>query len=857
MKNEDVALIQRILIGDENAFACLIGKYEKQVHAHAWRRIRDFHIAEDITQETFLQVYQKLETLEDATQFSRWLYKIVNNLCNAWFRKNRIKTESLEETDISEIETEAYSQYVATEHAQTTAEAQRDLVEKLLAKLNESDREVIMLHYFEEMTSAEIGTYLGVSENTVKSRIRRARQRLKKYEFMIQETLDITAEREQRSQHQLKGDIIMAKEVKEALNNRSNGTRQASNQILSDTEDYMQWRLPEGAKARLGKGNITGNVAFSPDGNRLAVGSCIGIWIYDVRPGKEKEINLLTEGTGKVNVLAFSPNGKIIASGDLDKKVRLWEADTGQDIATLTGHTWEITSIAFSPDGNTLASSSGILSDFMEDFIEIEPEIRLWNVQTKEIKTTLKGHMKGITCVAFSPDGNTLASSSRDQTVQLWDTQTGEQKSTLAENKGTISAVTYSPDGNILAFAYRNTVKLFDKRTDTHNITVQGDRRNVNAVAFSPDSTTITTGHHDAVHLWDAQTGKHKTTFKVNKKSVRSIAYSPIPSVAYSPDGNTLATTGTDHIVQLWDVQTGKRRKTFKGHTGTFTSLAYSPNGRTIAAGSRRGVGFLWNPHTRQHIATFKGHTSHISALSYTPDGDTVATIGRDGSVRLWDAGNDASQKHTRKHKEIFISHPDEFRAMAYAPDGNTIATGGTEGTVCLWNAQTGKKIAALEGYTDTINALAFAPNSTTLASAGDAKTIRLWSVQTKQVVVTFEGHTEGPNSVAFSPDGTILASASDDKSVRLWDVQTGMQKTMIETTPRLRYISVLFSPNGDIIVTGSRDHLVQLWNTQTGELIATLTGHTAGVNNVVFSPDGNIIASGSHDGTILLWELR
>ena len=215
MKNEDVVLIQLILAGDENAFACLIGKYRKQVHAHAWRKTRDYHIAEDITQEAFLQVYQKLETLEDSTQFSRWLYKIVNNLCNAWFRKNRIKTESLEETDISEIETEAYSQYIATEQAKTTAEAQRDLVKKLLAKLKESDREVITLHYFEEMTSAEIGTYLGVSENTAKSRIRRARLQLKKYESLIQEALDITVEKEQRSQHQLKGDIIMAKEVKD------------------------------------------------------------------------------------------------------------------------------------------------------------------------------------------------------------------------------------------------------------------------------------------------------------------------------------------------------------------------------------------------------------------------------------------------------------------------------------------------------------------------------------------------------------------------------------------------------------------------------------------------------------------
>ncbi len=216
MKNEDVVLIQGILAGDEEAFVSLVSKYQKQVHVHAWRKTGDFHIAEDITQETFLQVYQKLETLEDPTQFSRWLHSIVNHLCIAWFRKNQIPTESLEETDISEIETEAYSQYVAAEHAKTTTEMQRDLVEKLLAKLKEGDREIITLHYFEDMTSSEIGSFLGVSENTIKSRIRRARQRLKKYKPMIQEALDITIEGEQRSQHQLKGDIIMAKEVKDA-----------------------------------------------------------------------------------------------------------------------------------------------------------------------------------------------------------------------------------------------------------------------------------------------------------------------------------------------------------------------------------------------------------------------------------------------------------------------------------------------------------------------------------------------------------------------------------------------------------------------------------------------------------------
>ena len=209
MRNDDITLIQRILAGDAIAFERLVGKYQKQVHTLAWRKVRDFHIAEDITQETFLQVYQKLETLEDPTRFPRWLYVIADRLCIAWLRRNRRHTEPLEDTDISEIETEAYSRYVATEHAKTFADARRDLVEELLAKLKEGNRTVITLHYLEGMTYAEISNFLGVSENTIKSRLRRARQQLKKYEFMVPEALDITIEAEHRSQRHLGGGFGM------------------------------------------------------------------------------------------------------------------------------------------------------------------------------------------------------------------------------------------------------------------------------------------------------------------------------------------------------------------------------------------------------------------------------------------------------------------------------------------------------------------------------------------------------------------------------------------------------------------------------------------------------------------------
>ncbi|MDE0637999.1 MAG: sigma-70 family RNA polymerase sigma factor [Candidatus Poribacteria bacterium] len=214
MKSDTVTLIQRILAGDEAAFASLVSKYEKRVHAYALREIGDFQIAEDITQETFLEVYQKLDTLKAPEKFSTWLYTIVKNLCIAWYRKERFQPESLEEIHISQIETDTYSRYVASEHAKATAYAQRHIVKKLLTKLKESDRQLITLHYFDGMTTDEIGTYLGIPENTIKSRLYRVRQRLKKYEFMVQEELDITIEGEHRSQHQLKGEINMADEVR-------------------------------------------------------------------------------------------------------------------------------------------------------------------------------------------------------------------------------------------------------------------------------------------------------------------------------------------------------------------------------------------------------------------------------------------------------------------------------------------------------------------------------------------------------------------------------------------------------------------------------------------------------------------
>ncbi|MCG9134320.1 sigma-70 family RNA polymerase sigma factor [Candidatus Poribacteria bacterium] len=234
MKTDDAALIQFTLAGDEAAFARLVRKYHAQVHAYALRKIGDFHIAEDITQEIFLEAYQNLENLRDPLKFPAWLFRIANHLCIAWFRKNRSMSELLRESHIIKTDTDTYSRYVALENERDTVEAQRELAQKLLSKLKESDRQVITLHYFQEMTSAEISKYLGVSQNTIKSRLRRAKQRLRQYDLLIQDTVDSSIGTGHSSQHSLQGEISMIDRMSSAILKIKSLSERSRMQLSSD-----------------------------------------------------------------------------------------------------------------------------------------------------------------------------------------------------------------------------------------------------------------------------------------------------------------------------------------------------------------------------------------------------------------------------------------------------------------------------------------------------------------------------------------------------------------------------------------------------------------------------------------------
>ena len=190
MRNDDIALIERTLSGDETAFTLLVEKYQKQVHAIVWRTIKDFHIAEDIVQETFLKAHQKLETLNDPKRFSAWINAIATRRCLAWFRENRLETKVSENMDIAARQSDPYSRYISGEQSKTAAQELREMIKKWLLKLQENERTVVTLHYFDGLSCDEIAAFLGVTTNTIKSRLNRARNRLKKNESLLQSVFD-------------------------------------------------------------------------------------------------------------------------------------------------------------------------------------------------------------------------------------------------------------------------------------------------------------------------------------------------------------------------------------------------------------------------------------------------------------------------------------------------------------------------------------------------------------------------------------------------------------------------------------------------------------------------------------------
>ncbi len=300
--------------------------------------------------------------------------------------------------------------------------------------------------------------------------------------------------------------------------------------------------------------------------------------------------------------------------------MKLWDAATGKELATLTGHSNAVSSVAFSADGRRIASGSG------------DHTVKLWDAATGREIATLTGHSNAVSSVAFSADGRRIASGSWDDTVKLWDAATGKELAILTGHSDHVSSVAFSPDGSRIASGSRDkTVKLWDAATGKEIATFTGHSGLVESVAFSPDGSRIASGSWDnTVKLWDAATGKEIATFDGHSYYVSS--------VAFSADGRRIASGSEDKTVKLWDAATGKQLTTFEGHSGDVNSVAFSPDGRRIASGSEDKTVKLWDAATGKELATLTGHLLSVRSVAFSPDGRRIASGSYDKTVKLWDA---------------------------------------------------------------------------------------------------------------------------------------------------------------------------------------------------------------------------
>jgi WD40 repeat protein len=538
----------------------------------------------------------------------------------------------------------------------------------------------------------------------------------------------------------------------------------------------------------------------------------------------------LTGHFGAVNACVVTTDGRRVVSASDDKTLKVWDLDTGCVITTLKAHADGVNACAVTPDGRRVVSASS------------DETLKVWDLDTGRLLTTLEGHIGSVNSCSVTPDGRRVVSASSDETLKVWDLDTGRLLTTLEGHTEWVRSCAVTPDGRrVVSASDDKTLRVWDFETGRTVATLEGHTGWVNSCAITSDGQrVVSTSDDKTLKVWDLDTGRILATLKDH--------ISWVNSCAITSDGQRVVSASGDGTLKVWNLDTGRVVATLEGHAGRVNSCAITSDGQRVVSASGDKTLKVWELDTAHVVAALEGHTRWVNSCAVTSDGQRVVTASSDRTLKVWDLD-------TGRVVATLEGHTGWVMSCAVTPDGRRVVSASGDQTLEVWDLGTGRVVTTLEGHTRAVNSCAVTPNGRRVISVSDDQTLKIWDLSTGRVVATLEGHTGAVNSCAVARDDCRLVTASDDGMLNVWDLDTGRVLATLEGHTRV-VNGCAVTPDGRCVVSASDDKTLKVWDLDTGRVVTTLEGHTGAVNSCAVTPDGRRLVSASSDKTLKVWDL-